>query len=200
MAATIADGLRRGQLLGAAQSGADDVGVLVLDAEDEVRMANRAAEQWLDELGAGDRPGTRLPVVVPAVARQARATCCAVPADLRPATARVRTASGQWLIVRGSLMGDEPEAPVTVLIEPARRAEMAPLMVAAYGFTDAERRVTELVAHGLSTKQIAGRLQVSTYTVQDHLKSIFAKSGSGSRGDLVARLFLDHYAVPLTAG
>ena len=39
---------------------------------------------------------------------------------------------------------------------------------------------------------------VAAYTVQDHLKSIFAKSGTGSRGDLVARLFLDHYATSLT--
>jgi DNA-binding CsgD family transcriptional regulator len=195
----IADGLRRGMLLAAAEGGDADVGLLVLDADDGVSMANLAAGRWLDELGAGDRAGARLPVVIPAVARQARAVCGATPAELRPARARVRTGSGRWLIVRGSLMGDGPESPVTVMIEPARRAEMAPLMAAAYGFTDGERRVTELVAQGLSTRQIAGRLHVSAYTVQDHLRSIFAKSGTGSRGDLVARLFLDHHAVPLTS-
>jgi DNA-binding CsgD family transcriptional regulator/GAF domain-containing protein len=200
MAATIADGLRRGQLLGAAQAGVDEVGVLVLDADDGLFMSNPAAQHWLDRLGAGDRPGVRLPVVVPAVARQARGLYGRIPVDLRPASARVRTTCGQWLIVRGSVMGDGPESPVTVLIEPARRAEMAPLMAAAYGLTDSERRVTELVAHGLSTQQIASRLQVSTYTVQGHLKSIFAKSGTASRGDLVARLFLDHHAVRLTSG
>jgi DNA-binding CsgD family transcriptional regulator len=199
MAGVIADGLRRGLLLAAAEGGETDVGLLVLDADDGVSMANLAADRWLDELGAGDRAGARLPVVIPAVARQARAVCGATPAELRPARARVRTGSGRWLIVRGSLMGDGPESPVTVMIEPARRAEMAPLMAAAYGFTDSERRVTELVAQGLPTRQIAGRLHVSASTVQDHLRSIFAKSGTGSRGDLVARLFLDHHAVPLTS-
>ncbi|WP_149263409.1 response regulator transcription factor [Actinomadura sp. K4S16] len=76
----------------------------------------------------------------------------------------------------------------------------ARLIVDAYGFTARERRVTELVAQGLSTRQIAGRLRVTPYTVQDHLKSIFARSGAASRGDLVARLFFAHYAGPLEAG
>jgi DNA-binding CsgD family transcriptional regulator len=202
----IADGLRRGLLLGGAQAGDDDVGLLVLDAEDGVRMSNQAADRWLDGLGTGDRAGARLPLVIPAVARQARALCgppasaAPAPTDIRPARARARTQSGQWLTIRGSLLGDGPESPVAVMLEAARPAEMAPLMVDAYGFTDSERRVTELVAQGLSTRQIAGRLQVSSYTVQDHLKSIFAKSGTGSRGDLIARLFFDHYAASLTLG
>jgi DNA-binding CsgD family transcriptional regulator len=193
-------------LLGDAQAGADDVGLLVLDADDGVRMSNRAADHLLDELGTGGREGARLPLVISAVARQARSLCgpatsaAPAPTDTRPAKVRARTRAGRWLIVRGSLLNDGPEAQVAVMLEAARPAEMAPLMVDAYGFTDSERRVTELVAKGLSTKQIAGRLHVSSYTVQDHLKSIFAKSGTGSRGDLIARLFLDHYAVSLTSG
>src|SRR5579875_3600043 len=147
-------------------------------------------------LGAGDRIGARLPLVIPAVARQARAVSTSGAGA--PARARVRTRTGRWLIVRGSVLGDGPDAPVAVMLEAARPAEMAPLIVDAYGFTDSERRITELVAQGLSTRQIAGRLQITAYTVQDHLKSIFAKSGTGSRGDLVARLFFDHYAAPLT--
>ena len=85
------------------------------------------------------------------------------------------------------------------MLEAARPAEMAPLMAAAYGLTDSERRITQLVAHGLTTRQIAYRLHVSAYTVQDHLKSIFDKSGTGSRGELIAKLFFDHHATSLTS-
>lgn len=198
MAGLIADGLRRALLLDGAQADGD-VGLLVLAADDSVSMSNRAADRWLDGLDTGDRVGARLPLVIPAVARRARARSGAAP-DSHPARARVRTRCGQWLIVRGSVLGDGPDAPVAVMLEAARPAEMATLIVDAYGFTETERRVTELVARGLPTRQIAAQLQVTSYTVQDHLKSIFAKSGTGSRGDLIARLFLDHYATSLTSG
>lgn len=200
VAGLITDGLRRGMLLGQAHCDDAHVGLLVLDPDDGVQMRNPAADRWLDMIGIGPRAGGRLPVVVSAVARHARALSAAVPAgtETRPARARVRTRTGRWLIVRGSVLGDTADAPVTVLLEAARPAEMAPLMVAAYGFTDRERRVTELVARGLPTRQIATQLQVAEYTVQDHLKSIFTKSGAGSRGELVARLFLDHHATSLT--
>ena len=203
VAGLIADGLRRSLLLDDARQGAGDVGMLILDADDSVTMANPAAQCWLDALGTGDRTGTRLPVVIPAVVRQVR-TLSAPAGKSRPAhplaRARARTPTGQWLVVRGSLLGEAADAPVAVLLEPARRTELAPLIADAYGLTDGERRVTELVAQGMSTKQIGDRLHLSAYTVQDHLKSIFAKAGTGSRGELTARLFLDHYATSLTSG
>lgn len=55
--------------------------------------------------------------------------------------------------------------------------------------------MTELVAQGLPTAAIAARLHLSSYTVQDHLKAIFEKLDVSSRGELVARLFLDDWQV-----
>jgi hypothetical protein len=36
--------------------------------------------------------------------------------------------------------------------------------------------------------------------VQDHLKAIFEKVGVSTRGEVVARLFLEHYAPRLESG
>jgi DNA-binding CsgD family transcriptional regulator len=192
LAGALADGLRRAALIGdAVDGGGDDTGLLVLGADGTVEMANPAAGRWLDELGAGDRPGRHLPLAVRATASRARA---AADGGNGLARARIRTPAGRWVVVRGSLLGDGPGSRVAVLLEAARPPELAPLIADAYGFTERERLVTELVARGFPTSEIAGRLHLSAYTVQDHLKSIFEKSGTGSRGDLVARLFFDHYA------
>lgn len=199
----LADGIRRAMLLGGSAGEDLDLGVLVLAADDSVEMANPAAQHWLDELRSVNRPGARLPLVIHAVAgrtRQAAAggSATGVGADGGIARARARTRAGRWALVRGSLVGDGPGSRVAILLEEARAPELAPLIAEAYGFTERERRVTELVARGFPTSEIAGRLHMSAYTVQDHLKSIFEKSGTGSRGELVAQLFFGHYAPRLT--
>lgn len=199
LAPAITDGLRRAALLsGAAQL--DGHGVLVLNPDDSVAMGDHGAERWLDRLDVSRRTGARLPLVITAVARQARALLAAeqLPAGgVRLARACVHTTVG-WLLVRGSVLGDRPEAPVAVTLEAARAPEMAPLIAAGYGLTERERQVTALVARGNSTAQIAREIHLSAYTVQDYLKSIFDKTGTSSRGDLVSRLYFDHYAGQLT--
>jgi DNA-binding CsgD family transcriptional regulator len=109
------------------------------------------------------------------------------------ATVRVRARSGRWALVRGSALGNGGKASrIAVTLEPARAPELAGVIADAYGLTARERRVTELVGRGLPTSAIAAQLYLSTYTVQDHLKAVFEKLDVSSRGQLVARLFVDH--------
>jgi len=50
--------------------------------------------------------------------------------------------------------------------------------------TPTERRVADLVAEGLQTKQVAAALFVSAKTVEGHLTNIYAKLGINSRAEL----------------
>ena len=174
--------------------GDGDPGLLLLDDRDGVEMANAAAAVWLDELRARRR---RVPVVVSAVAQRAREIASG-DSDLA-ATARARTASGRWITVRGWVLQNGSEARTAIALELARGPELAEFVAEAYGLTARERRVSELVAQGLPNAAIAARLYLSPYTVQDHLKAIFEKLDVSSRGQLVARLFLDPYQRPADA-
>jgi hypothetical protein len=95
----ISDGLRRALLLDDACADRTDTGMLMLDPDDGVSLANREAEQWVAELGIGERAGTRLPLVIRSVAGQARAVAGRGErvADVRLARARVRTQTGRWV-------------------------------------------------------------------------------------------------------
>jgi DNA-binding CsgD family transcriptional regulator len=52
--------------------------------------------------------------------------------------------------------------------------------------TPAEMRVVELATSGLTNREIAEQLFVSRYTVETHLKHVFAKLGVSSRIELTA--------------
>jgi DNA-binding NarL/FixJ family response regulator len=53
--------------------------------------------------------------------------------------------------------------------------------------TPSERRVAELVAAGLSNKEVAARLVVSRSTVEAHLTKVYEKVGVRSRSELAAK-------------
>jgi DNA-binding CsgD family transcriptional regulator len=182
----LAEGLRQAVLLaalrGARHADEGDAGLVLVADDDSVVMTDAAGQAWLRQIGSD---------VIAAVAGWARATG---GDDARFARARVRAATGTWLVVRGSALSGEGDARTAVTIEPAGAHDLAPLIVDAYGLTERERVITQLVAQGLSTKTIAGHLRISPWTVQDHLKSVFEKVGVRTRGELVSRVFLEHFA------
>ena len=114
---------------------------------------------------------------------------------------QLRAASGRWLVVHASCLrgANGHPGPTALTIEPAKSAQIAPIIVEAYCLTAREQEITRLVARGMSNQEIAADLFLSPHTVRDHLKAIFAKVGVGSRGELVAKLFAEHYGSSLHA-
>ena len=83
---------------------------------------------------------------------------------------------------------------VREVFEPAKPSEIVPIITEAYELSPRERDITQLIARGLGTADIADRLHLSAHTVRDHVKAIFDKVRVSSRGELVAKLFAEHYA------
>jgi DNA-binding CsgD family transcriptional regulator len=192
----LAEGARRALLIGEANDpdAPDSPGLVVLDESWEVESLTPGVERWLEELPDGDWESLgKLPPAVLAVAGRALRTAEHADAPGEIAFARVLTRSGRWIVLHGASLVSDGTRRVAVIVEPAHPARIAPLLMAAFGLTEREQEITRLVLQGDSTAQIAQSLVVSPHTVQEHLKSVFEKTGVRSRRDLVGKVFFAHY-------
>jgi DNA-binding CsgD family transcriptional regulator len=202
----LADGFRRALLatsvMTSDQSG-DAPGVVVFGEHGQPESISPAAERWIAEMIEIPPPATPADsAMVQIVAARARTLAAGQDPLQLAARSRVQTRSGRWLLLYGTQLSGGADGRTAVIIQPAAPSEVVPLVALAYGLSERERQVTRLCMQGRSTKQIAQALRVSPYTVQDHLKSIFGKTGARTRGELVGQVFLEHYVPPLggTAG
>ena len=195
ISASLAEGFRCALVVGSVgeeDGGGDGPGLILFDDRGQLLEVTDAASAWLAELrGADAAQAEWLPVEVYAVALRAG------DGAGRLARARVRAPSGRWLALDGVSLGS---ARTAVIIQAARGPEILALIVQSHGLTGREREITELTLAGLSTAVIAARLQISPYTVQDHLKAIFEKVGVRSRRELVARIFYEQHFPRIMAG
>jgi DNA-binding CsgD family transcriptional regulator len=192
----LARGARRGLLVGEASDpdGPEAPGLVVLREDWSVDSLTPGMERWLAALPDGDWEGhNRLPPSVLAVAGRALRTAEGDNAPGEVAVARVLSTDGRWMVLHGAALVAGAGRRVAVIVEPAHPARIVPLLMAAYGLTDREQEVTRLVLSGDSTAEIAQRLSVSPHTVQQHLKSVFEKTGVRSRRELVGKVFFAHY-------
>ena len=103
-------------------------------------------------------------------------------------TVRVPSTTGGWLLIHASHLNSSAHGEIAVIIEPAHPRDVVTLLLNSQGLTPRERDVALLVLRGASTQAIGAELHLSVYTVKDHLKSIFDKTGVRSRRDLVAHV------------
>lgn len=209
LVAHIGEGLRRAVVAQRARVDLDPdgPGVALLATDGTIVSATAAAHRWLAELAAVDRPRTSgLPIAVRAVMLRAAEIARSTQGEQTVPRVRVQAPSGAWLVLHASHLrpaGADAEAAggstsatagsggtaISLVIEPATSADLAPLVVSSYGFTPRESAVLRRLLQGRPGKSIARELGISLHTVRDHVKSIFEKAGVGSRGELMAEIF-----------
>jgi DNA-binding CsgD family transcriptional regulator len=174
----------------------DDFGPVVLTLDDGLRITSRtaASQDWLAALLPPD-PGSH---AVPASVYNVAAQLLAIEAEVddHPASTRTHLSDGFWLTLRAARIADiepQPIAPdpstpgIVVTIEETSATERLELFGRAFALTPREYELVGLLATGADTRAMARQMALSEYTVQDHLKSIFTKTGARDRITLLAR-------------
>lgn len=163
-------------------------GVVVLHPDHTLAAMTGEAERLLADIADSSSTPGRLPAAIYAAAAclQSIDRGRALP-DASP-TVRVRSMSGGWLLVHATYLHSSLSDDIAVIIEPAHPSRNASLILSSLGLTPRESEVALLVLRGTSTQAIGAELHLSTYTVKDHLKSIFDKTGVRSRRDLVGQI------------
>ncbi|MGE5408376.1 MAG: helix-turn-helix transcriptional regulator [Syntrophothermus sp.] len=186
----VARALREGVALTTAAPAEGAPGVLLLDADDRVVSRDARAAELLDGAAATGA----LPGAVHVLAARARA--CGGPVQ-----GRTRGGGGEWIGLDASPLDDgDPTAgggkgSIAVVLRPAPAHSLLELRLRAAGLTEREREIARALLRGEDTATIAAGLHLSPWTVQDHLKAIFDKTGVRSRRAFVARWALQAAAV-----
>jgi DNA-binding CsgD family transcriptional regulator len=162
--------------------------VLVLSPDLEVRAQTPETNEYLKLLVPPDADRQPIPAGAYNVAAQLLSVEAGV--DDHPPIARVHLSAGVWLTLRAARIGTASptaEQDIAVAIEAAAPAERMALFGRACALS---ARELELLGHlivGSDTRRIAQQMFLSENTVQDHLKSIFTKTGTSNRRILLAR-------------
>jgi DNA-binding CsgD family transcriptional regulator len=154
----------------------DGPSVLILGHDDRIVTADAAARRRLAVLPEPRPP--ELPGLISFVSAQARWS----PGG-RASQATMQTADGRWLLVDASRLDEGGD--VAVVMQPAPAGVMLDTALRAMGLSRREREVAALVLRGQPAKAIASTLMISPWTVQDHLKAIYDKTGVRSRTELI---------------
>ena len=159
-------------------------GVIVLDDRLTPVSATAAARAWIDAFP--DAPLLAAFKMLPAVIYPAAATARSGSTSAG-AHALVQAVDRRWVMIEAAKLEGDEGGQIAVTLRAATATETFNLLCRAYALSRRERQVVAAVVAGLDTRAITQRLFISRYTVQDHLKSVFEKTGVRSRRQLLAR-------------
>ena len=159
---------------------AEGPGVIVLRPDLSVAAVTGSAGNLLDELRTRD-PAYDLPLPIASVAVR-------LQREGSPQRLTMRTPTGRGVSLHAGFLDGDAAGHIAVVVEPPTPATMLPLFALSIALTPRETEVAAAVLRGESNRLAARRLGISELTVQTQVRSVFAKAGVRSRGELVARM------------
>ena len=163
-------------------------GALVLSPALAVRAQTPQTQDWLATLVPPEAGRGPVPASAYNVAAQLLATEAGVDDHL--AQVRVHLGAGVWLTLRADrVAGPEPveDRDILVTMEASSPMERRDLFSRCSSLTGREDQLLRHLAEGADTRTVAGLMGISEHTVQDHLKSVFTKTSTSSRRELLAK-------------
>ncbi len=160
-------------------------GILVINGARRIHMANDASISMLRPIVGAEATfscGNELPTALQAVIDDIESRL-----TLGSGTCSVMLPSYD-ICVRACALNGDHEPHVVLLIERASRQDVVCSALATYPLTPREAEVATLVLRGYSNRRVADSLVLTEYTVEDHLKRIFAKLGVRSRSALASKI------------
>jgi len=160
--------------------------LVVLDSSYEIVTRSATVGAWCAELAETSARGTGLPAAAYGVA------AAALNSPTGGSRVCVPTRSGGWAAIEGWRLDTGERPQVALSMGPASPPDRIAALMEAYALTPRECQVLTEVVSGAPTTEIASRLRLSPFTVQDHLKAVFTKTGVRSRRELVGQIFFPH--------
>ncbi len=162
------------------------IGPVVLLLDDDLRVLGQTPDTDVQLRALVPPSGGSDPIPASAYNVGAQLLAVETGVDGNPPLARVHLTGGVWVSLRAARVGGVT-GNIAVTIEECSPAERAELFGRAYGLSAREAELLGHLLTGADTRDVAGRMHASANTVQDHLKSIFAKTGTRNRPTLVSR-------------
>jgi len=160
-------------------------GVIVLNDDGEVAFANDRASEMLRDVGTArvhETEALSLPPVLSALVPQLRAR---LRDRSDTSTAALLTVD---LCVRACHLAGRSGRHLLLVLERVQRRDAVAQNLERFALSPRECDVVMLILYGHSNRRIADQLFLTEYTVEDHLKRIFAKLAVKSRTALAAKI------------
>ncbi|MER5726846.1 helix-turn-helix transcriptional regulator [Streptomyces sp. NPDC002138] len=163
-------------------------GVVTVGGDHRIKAISPQATAWLNHLRGGRTVPGWLPepfLVALALAARAHARD---PDAWAPLVCAPPAVCGRWMTFQGEALDPDGAGDVALVLQGAVADLVLPSFCAWYGITPRERDTLDALRTGAAVKQIARHLELSPYTVNDHLKALFRKTGAAGRDELIAAL------------